>query len=204
MTLNLIDTAGIRDTEDIVEQIGVNKAKESLEKADLMVYIVDSSVYLDENDMEIIKLLDANKTVVLLNKSDLDTLVTEEDIKDIFTKRFAGSEDKNASEIPDFLTISAKEEEGLEAFTNLIKEKFFNGKLTFDDEVTISSMRQKEALSSALHSMKMVKQSLMDDMPEDFYSIDLMNAYACLGEIIGEEVGEDLVNEIFSKFCMGK
>ncbi|MBQ7972433.1 MAG: tRNA uridine-5-carboxymethylaminomethyl(34) synthesis GTPase MnmE [Lachnospiraceae bacterium] len=204
MTLNLIDTAGIRDTEDIVEQIGVNKAKESLEKADLMVYIVDSSVYLDENDMEIIKLLDASKTVVLLNKSDLDTVVTEEDIKDIFMKRFAGSEDKNASEIPDFLTISAKEEEGLEAFTNLIKEKFFNGKLTFDDEVTISSMRQKEALSSALHSMKMVKQSLMDDMPEDFYSIDLMNAYACLGEIIGEEVGEDLVNEIFSKFCMGK
>lgn len=204
MTLNLIDTAGIRDTEDIVEQIGVNKAKESLEKADLMVYIVDSSVHLDENDMEIMKLLDASKTVVLLNKSDLDTVVTEEDIKDIFTKRFAGSEDKNVSEIPDFLTISAKEEEGLEAFTNLIKEKFFNGKLTFDDEVTISSMRQKEALSSALHSMKMVKQSLMDNMPEDFYSIDLMNAYACLGEIIGEEVGEDLVNEIFSKFCMGK
>jgi len=204
MTLNLIDTAGIRDTEDIVEQIGVNKAKESLEKADLMVYIVDSSVYLDENDMEIIKLLDASKTVVLLNKSDLDTVVTEEDIKDIFTKRFADTENKSVSEMPDFLTISAKEEEGLEAFTNLIKEKFFNGKLTFDDEVTISSMRQKEALSSALHSMKMVKQSLMDDMPEDFYSIDLMNAYACLGEIIGEEVGEDLVNEIFSKFCMGK
>ena len=196
MTLNLIDTAGIRDTEDVVEKIGVNKAKEALEKADLMVYIVDSSVELDENDKEIIDLLDNSKTVVLLNKSDLDVVVDEEGIRKIFA-------DKNAM-IPDILTISAKEKEGLDAFTSLIKEKFFSGQISFDDEVTISSLRQKEALSSALQSMKMVQQSLEDDMPEDFYSIDLMNAYACLGEIIGEEVGEDLVNEIFSKFCMGK
>ena len=196
MTLNLIDTAGIRDTEDVVEKIGVNKAKEALEKADLMVYIVDSSVELDENDKEIIDLLDNSKTVVLLNKSDLEVVVDEEGIRKIFA-------DKNAM-IPDILTISAKEKEGLDAFTSLIKEKFFSGQISFDDEVTISSLRQKEALSSALQSMKMVQQSLEDDMPEDFYSIDLMNAYACLGEIIGEEVGEDLVNEIFSKFCMGK
>ena len=192
MTLNLIDTAGIRDTEDVVEKIGVNKAKEALEKADLMVYIVDSSVSLDENDREIIELLDMSKTIILLNKSDLDAVVNEEDIKKI------------TGETADFLTISAKEKEGLDAFITLIKEKFFSGQISFDDEVTISSLRQKEALSSALHSMKMVQQSLEDDMPEDFYSIDLMNAYACLGEIIGEEVGEDLVNEIFSKFCMGK
>ena len=192
MTLNLIDTAGIRDTEDVVEKIGVNKAKEALEKADLMVYIVDSSVNLDENDREIIELLDMSKTIILLNKSDLDAVVNEEDIKKI------------TGETADFLTISAKEKEGLDAFTTLIKEKFFSGQISFDDEVTISSLRQKEALSSALQSMKMVQQSLEDDMPEDFYSIDLMNAYACLGEIIGEEVGEDLVNEIFSKFCMGK
>ncbi|MBQ7765396.1 MAG: tRNA uridine-5-carboxymethylaminomethyl(34) synthesis GTPase MnmE [Lachnospiraceae bacterium] len=192
MTLNLIDTAGIRETEDVVEKIGVNKAKEALEKADLMVYIVDSSVSLDKSDREIIALLDMSKTIILLNKSDLDVVVSEEDIKKI------------TGETADFLTISAKEKEGLEAFTILIKEKFFSGQISFDDEVTISSLRQKEALSSALHSMKMVQQSLEDDMPEDFYSIDLMNAYACLGEIIGEEVGEDLVNEIFSKFCMGK
>ncbi|MBQ8247469.1 MAG: tRNA uridine-5-carboxymethylaminomethyl(34) synthesis GTPase MnmE [Lachnospiraceae bacterium] len=196
MTLNLIDTAGIRDTEDVVEKIGVNKAKEALEKADLMVYIVDSSVSLDKNDREIMALLDMSKTIILLNKSDLDVVVDEEGIRKIFA-------DKNAI-IPDILTISAKEKEGLDAFTSLIKEKFFSGQISFDDEVTISSLRQKEALSSALQSMKMVQQSLEDDMPEDFYSIDLMNAYACLGEIIGEEVGEDLVNEIFSKFCMGK
>lgn len=192
MTLNLIDTAGIRDTEDVVEKIGVNKAKEALEKADLMVYIIDSSVSLDKNDREIIDLLDMSKTIILLNKSDLDVVVNEEDIKKI------------TGEVPNFLTISAKEKEGLDAFTSLIKEKLFSGQISFDDEVTISSLRQKEALSSALQSMKMVQQSLEDDMPEDFYSIDLMNAYACLGEIIGEEVGEDLVNEIFSKFCMGK
>ena len=188
ITLNLIDTAGIRDTEDVVEKIGVNKAKEALEKADLMVYIVDSSTALDENDREIIDLLNCDKTVVLLNKSDLEAVVKEEDF----------------AQFADVLTISAKEKEGLDSFISLIKNKFFRGEISFDDEVTISSMRQKEALSSALQSMKMVQQSLEEDMPEDFYSIDLMNAYACLGEIIGEEVGEDLVNEIFSKFCMGK
>lgn len=212
MTLNLIDTAGIRDTEDVVEKIGVNKAKEALEKADLMVYIVDSSVDLDESDREIIKLLDISKTIVLLNKSDLDVVVSEDFIKKTFAESMNSSESDSVNlyfseglkEYPDFLTISAKEKEGLDAFTSLIKEKFFSGQISFDDEVTISSMRQKEALSSALQSMKMVQQSLEDDMPEDFYSIDLMNAYACLGEIIGEEVGEDLVNEIFSKFCMGK
>ena len=211
ISLNIIDTAGIRDTEDVVEKIGVNKAKEALEKADLMVYIIDSSVSLDNNDRNIIELLDISKTVILLNKSDLNMVVSEDDIKKIFVKKLNSSESDvnellNIEEInlPDFITISAKEKEGLDVFTSLIKEKFFKGELSFDDEVTISSMRQKEALSSALHSMKMVQQSLEDDMPEDFYSIDLMNAYACLGEIIGEEVGEDLVNEIFSKFCMGK
>ncbi len=216
MTLNLIDTAGIRDTEDVVEKIGVNKAKEALEKADLMVYIVDSSVSLDKSDREIIALLDNSKTVVLLNKSDLDVVVDEEGISNAFINMdYCSDSDSVSMEendsvnvadaiIPDILTISAKEKEGLDAFTSLIKEKFFSGQISFDDEVTISSLRQKEALSSALQSMKMVQQSLEDDMPEDFYSIDLMNAYACLGEIIGEEVGEDLVNEIFSKFCMGK
>ena len=216
MTLNLIDTAGIRDTEDVVEKIGVNKAKEALEKADLMVYIVDSSVSLDESDREIIALLDNSKTIVLLNKSDLDVVVDEACISNAFINMdYCSDSDSVSMEendsvnvadaiIPDILTISAKEKEGLDAFTSLIKEKFFSGQISFDDEVTISSLRQKEALSSALQSMKMVQQSLEDDMPEDFYSIDLMNAYACLGEIIGEEVGEDLVNEIFSKFCMGK
>ena len=193
MTLNLIDTAGIRDTEDIVEKIGVDKAKEALSKADLMIYVVDSSKELDQNDISIIEMLDYSKTIVLLNKSDLESKVSKEEIEALFQ-----------DQIPSILSISAKEKEGLESFSSLIKNKFFRGEISFDDEVTISSLRQKEALNAALHSIKMVQQSLENDMPEDFYSIDLMNAYACLGEMIGEEVGEDLVNEIFSKFCMGK
>lgn len=194
ITLNLIDTAGIRNTDDPVEQIGVNKAKKSLEEADLMIYMVDSSIPLDESDLEIIPLLDPFKTIVLLNKSDLTPVVTKEMVEQYFKEGI----------LPQCITIAAGKKEGLERFSGLIKEKFFAGEISFDEEIMISNMRQKDLLVQTLSHMEMVKRSLEDDMPEDFYSIDLMAAYASLGEMIGEEVGEDLVNEIFSKFCMGK
>ena len=194
ITLNLIDTAGIRNTDDPVEQIGVNKAKKSLEEADLMVYMVDSSVPLDESDLDIIPLLNPFKTIVLLNKSDLTPVVTKEMVEKYF----------NDGILPQCITIAAGKKEGLEQFSQLMKEKFFAGEISFDEEIMISNMRQKDLLVQTLSHMEMVKRSLEDDMPEDFYSIDLMAAYASLGEMIGEEVGEDLVNEIFSKFCMGK
>ena len=194
ITLNLIDTAGIRNTDDPVEQIGVNKAKKSLEEADLMIYMVDSSIPLDESDLEIIPLLDPFKTIVLLNKSDLTPVVTKEMVEQYFKDGI----------LPQCITIAAGKKEGLERFSGLIKEKFFAGEISFDEEIMISNMRQKDLLVQTLSHMEMVKRSLEDDMPEDFYSIDLMAAYASLGEMIGEEVGEDLVNEIFSKFCMGK
>ncbi len=194
ITLNLIDTAGIRNTDDPVEQIGVNKAKKSLEEADLMVYMVDSSVPLDESDLDIIPLLNPFKTIVLLNKSDLTPVVTKEMVEKYFTDGI----------LPQCITIAAGKKEGLEQFSQLIKEKFFAGEISFDEEIMISNMRQKDLLVQTLSHMEMVKRSLEDDMPEDFYSIYLMAAYASLGEMIGEEVGEDLVNEIFSKFCMGK
>ncbi|MBR4964990.1 MAG: tRNA uridine-5-carboxymethylaminomethyl(34) synthesis GTPase MnmE, partial [Lachnospiraceae bacterium] len=194
ITLNLIDTAGIRNTNDPVEQIGVNKAKKSLEEADLMVYMVDSSVPLDESDLDIIPLLNPFKTIVLLNKSDLTPVVTKEMVEQYFTDGI----------LPQCITIAAGKKEGLEQFSQLMKEKFFAGEISFDEEIMISNMRQKDLLVQTLSHMEMVKRSLEDDMPEDFYSIDLMVAYASLGEMIGEEVGEDLVNEIFSKFCMGK
>lgn len=194
ITLNLIDTAGIRNTDDPVEQIGVNKAKKSLEEADLMIYMVDSSIPLDESDLEIIPLLDPFKTIVLLNKSDLTPVVTKEMVEQYFKDGI----------LPQCITIAAGKKEGLELFSGLIKEKFFAGEISFDEEIMISNMRQKDLLVQTLSHMEMVKRSLEDDMPEDFYSIDLMAAYASLGEMIGEEVGEDLVNEIFSKFCMGK
>ena len=188
--LNVIDTAGIRDTEDIVEKIGVNKSREYIEKADLIIYVVDSSTELDENDQEIIEAIQNKKAIVLLNKSDLDAKTDASILQTQLSKPI--------------LSISAKNNPGIHELETLIEEMFFSGKLSFNDEVYITNIRQKNALAEAQNSLKMVLQSIADGMPEDFFTIDMMNAYEALGTIIGESVGEDLVNEIFSKFCMGK
>ena len=197
--LNIIDTAGIRETEDIVEKIGVEKALKCAEKADLVIYVVDSSVALDESDFAIMDFMKKKKSIVLLNKTDLETLVTEEELMSQLSK-YVG---ENAENLP-IIKTSTKENIGIDIFEEQIKEMFFNGQISFNDEVYITNLRHKEALMDARKSLELVKQSIEDDMPEDFLSIDLMSAYASLGTIIGEEVGEDLVNEIFSKFCMGK
>ena len=197
--LNIIDTAGIRETEDIVEKIGVEKALKCAEKADLVIYVVDSSVALDESDYAIMDFMKQKKSIILLNKTDLETFVTEEALMSELLK-YVGA---NAEKLP-IIKTSTKENIGIDIFENQIKEMFFNGQISFNDEVYITNMRHKEALMDALKSLKLVKSSIEDEMPEDFLSIDLMSAYASLGTIIGEEVGEDLVNEIFSKFCMGK
>lgn len=188
--LNVIDTAGIRDTEDVVEKIGVERAKKYLKDADLVIYVVDTSTALDENDAEIMELLRDRHAIILLNKSDLEQITTVEDVRKHLDKTM--------------IPISAKEQTGIDALEKEIKEMFFSGKVTFNDEVYITNIRQKTALQEALRSLKLVQQSIEDDMPEDLYSIDLMNAYEELGTIIGEAVEDDLVNEIFSKFCMGK
>ena len=190
--LNIIDTAGIRSTEDIVEKIGVGKAKEYASQADLILYIVDSSVPLDENDEQIIELIQDKKCIILLNKSDLQAVVTETDLREKLNQDFV------------ILKTSVKDNTGIDQFEQIIKDMFFQGHIKVNDEIYITNIRHKEAILNALESMRMVEKSLLDAMPEDFYSIDLMSAYASLGTIIGEEVGEDLVNEIFSKFCMGK
>ena len=195
--LNIIDTAGIRDTEDEVEKIGVDKAKKYAENADLIIYVVDASQKLDENDEEIIRLIADKKVIVLLNKTDLEQVVTEEQI---IEKISCVSKNKTTR----IIRTSTKENTGIDEFEQTIKELFFHGEISVNDEIYITNQRHKEALTEAYESMKLVLQSLEDDMPEDFYSIDLMSAYASLGRIIGEEVGDDLVNEIFSKFCMGK
>ena len=188
--LNVIDTAGIRDTEDIVEKIGVNKSREYIEKADLIIYVVDSSTELDENDQEIIEAIQDKKAIVLLNKSDLDAKTDAAILQERLDKPI--------------LSISAKNNTGIHELEKLIEETFFSRKMSFNDEVYITNIRQKNALAEAESSLKMVLQSIDDGMPEDFFTIDMMNAYEVLGTIIGESVGEDLVNEIFSKFCMGK
>lgn len=200
--LNMIDTAGIRNTEDEVEKIGVEKARKYANQADLVIYVVDSSRELDENDEEIIELIRDKKVIVLLNKTDLESVVTEEQIKDKFREIYEGEEKHDDS--LHVIRTSTKDNTGIDEFEKTIQDMFFAGRIAVNDEIYITNQRHKEALVEAYDSLKMVQKSLEDEMPEDFYSIDLMSAYAALGRIIGEEVGEDLVNEIFSKFCMGK
>lgn len=217
ITLNIIDTAGIRNTEDMVEKIGVEKAKTISEDADLILYVMDSSVPLDENDADIMRMIKDKKTILLLNKSDLDEVVDLTAVNELFSnvsekgsKVYMMSENLEEEELQDgndtivMVKISAKENDGMDKLVHLIKKMFFHGQISYNDEICITSSRHKEALLEALESMNQVCGSLENQMPEDFYSIDLMSAYASLGKIIGEEVGDDLVNEIFSKFCMGK
>lgn len=200
ISLNIIDTAGIRSTEDVVEKIGVERAKKISVDADLILYVVDSSMPLDENDRDIIQLIQDKNTIILLNKSDLDEIVREEDVIHEIN-RIRNDKTENALRV---VRTSTKFDSGIEELIHLIKEMFFHGKISYNDEVYITNMRHKEAIQDAKDSILQVRKSLDMDMPEDFYSIDLMSAYASLGKIIGEEVGDDLVNEIFSKFCMGK
>lgn len=202
ISLRIVDTAGIRATDDVVEKIGVGRAKDSAKDADLILYVVDSSTSLDENDVEIMQLLKGKKAIILLNKADLPSVVNVEMIVHNFVDNVDNSEiDK--MEYP-IVAISAKEETGMEELEEQIKQMFFHGELTFNNEVYITNARHKAALEETKNSLNQVLESIDLDMPEDFYSIDLMNAYKELGSIIGEEVGEDLVNEIFSKFCTGK
>lgn len=190
ISLKIIDTAGIRETKDVVEQIGVERAIAHGEDADLILYVVDASLPLDENDEQIIELIRDKKAIVLLNKTDLEGVVTREQLEKKINHPV--------------VSISAKEETGIEEMEEKIKEMFFAGDISFNDEVYITNVRHKEALEEAGKSLEMVKDSIEMGMPEDFYSIDLMNAYEALGRILGESVGEDLINEIFSKFCTGK
>ena len=190
ISLNIMDTAGIRNTEDVVEKIGVSKAKEYANKADFIIYVIDSSTALDESDFEIMEILKDKKAVVLLNKSDLDVVTSKEEVEKHLDKAI--------------IPISAKEVTGITELEDKIKEMFFHGEVSFNDEIYITNIRQKNSLQDALDSLNLVVQSIEDEMPEDFYSIDLMSAYESLGKMIGESVEDDLVNEIFSKFCMGK
>ena len=190
ISLKMMDTAGIRSTEDTVEKIGVERARTYAKEADLILYVVDTSTELDENDEEILELLKEKKAIVLLNKSDLTPVVTVEMLQ------------KKTSQ--PIIPISARMEQGVDRLEEKIREMFFQGDISFNDEVYITNVRHKNALEDAYASLTMVENSIAMEMPEDFFSIDLMSAYEALGSITGESVGEDLVNEIFSKFCTGK
>lgn len=188
--LRIIDTAGIHESDDKVEKIGIDLAWEKAEEADLILYVIDSSEILNDNDREILDKIKEKKGILILNKIDKEQIITKEDVKEI-------------SGFP-IIEISAKEEIGEELLRETIQKMFFEGDISFNDQVFITNIRHKKLLDESIDSLILVKNSIEDEMPEDFYSIDLMGAIGALDNIIGGNLSEDLVNEIFSKFCMGK
>lgn len=190
ISLNIMDTAGIRETSDVIEQIGVTKTMEYMSNADLIIHVIDASKPLTEEDKTILVQNRNKKAIILLNKNDLNTVIEKQEIQSLTEQKV--------------LSLSAKKGNGLELLEESIKEMFFHGEVKVNDEVYLTNVRHKTAMQEALESIQMVEQSILSGMPEDFYSIDLMNAYTALGKIIGESVEEDFVNEIFQKFCMGK
>ena len=190
VTLRLVDTAGIRQTSDLVESIGVDKALNQAEQADLVLYVADASVPLDESDYQIMDMITGKQAIIILNKSDLPEKVSARELERLTGKQV--------------ITVSAKEETGLEELKSQIESMFFQGKLHLPEDVYITNLRHKKLLQEAGESLNQVLDSLHAHMPEDFYSIDLMSAYEALGSILGESVDEDVINEIFHKFCVGK
>lgn len=190
IVLNIVDTAGIRNTEDKVEKIGIDRAKKYARNADLIIFVIDGSCKLDENDREIADLIKEKKAIVLLNKIDLDPKTTAADIEKITDKRI--------------ISISAKNNVGIDEFEGCLKDMFYDNKLDFNDEVIITSLRHKENIKEAMDSLQLVKASIDEGYEEDLYIVDMMGAYQSLGNIIGESVEEDLIDTIFREFCMGK
>lgn len=190
ITLSVVDTAGIRETDNTVEKIGIEKALSSIEEADLILYIVDGTRPLDENDEEIMSKIKGKPSITLLNKNDQQLVVDKLSISEKIDTHF--------------LEISALEHRGYEEFSSLLREMFFSNEVKSNSELMITSARHKALLSEALSSLDKVRESINAGMGEDFYTIDLMAAYASLGKILGEELEDDLVDKIFSEFCMGK
>lgn len=209
LNLFVTDTAGIHETSDRVEQIGVERAREYAEKADLILYVVDVSLPLDDRDREIVKILKNHKFIIFLNKSDLNAVLTEEDIRNFL---FENERDQTFSNRKEYLTkksveminTTSKNGDWIKIFEQKVTELFFRGDIRTNREITITNLRHKEALQEAYHSLLLVKKSVEEEMPEDFYTIDFMDAYSSLGRMIGEEVDDDLVEEIFHRFCTGK
>lgn len=187
--LNLTDTAGLRDSENMVEQIGVDRAKKAAEDADLILVVIDGAKEFSSEDKEVLKLVEGKNVIVLINKQDLS--------------EWKPVSDEEVIKYP-FVGFSAKSGQGLKELEAIIKDKFFNGEINLNDEIYVTGVRQLQALKSAFNSVKLVREGIAMGQTEDFLSVDLTDAYEVLGSITGETVGEDIINEIFSKFCMGK
>lgn len=187
--IRIIDTAGIRETEDVVEKIGVERSKEKIEEADLVILMLDASREIAEEDIEIIKYIKNKKYIVLLNKQDLPNAINQNDLQEL-----------NQEYI---IPISTKDELGIDEIKNAIKELFFKGKIN-SSEVMVTNIRHKEALYRAKECLESTLGALKDTMAIDLASIDIRNAWSALGQINGETVEEDLIDKIFSEFCLGK
>ena len=190
LSLKLIDTAGIRDTEDIIERIGVERAYKYADDADLIIMMMDSSVSVDESDKEIFDYIRDKTSIILLNKSDMPVKTSMEEVRKYTDKCV--------------MQVSAKDETGIEEFKSEIEKMFLSGNVRYNDEVIISNERHLFLINKAISDINEVLKGIDNEIPEDFISIDLTNAYESLGSIIGEKIEDDIVNEIFSKFCMGK
>ncbi|MCI5863048.1 MAG: tRNA uridine-5-carboxymethylaminomethyl(34) synthesis GTPase MnmE [Lachnospiraceae bacterium] len=191
--INLVDTAGIRDTDDIVEAMGIRKAKEHLNDADLVIYVVDSTGNMGDEDREIINLLKNKNYIVLLNKSDMNQTVTPEEL-------YKNGIDKNIH-IINFSTVTA---DGLEQLTSVIKEMFSLNDILINDEIVITNSRHKYLLDESIKSLNLALDGIDAGFSEDLISIDIYNSYIALGKILGKEIEDDLADRIFEKFCMGK
>lgn len=190
LMLNLIDTAGIHNTEDTVEKIGVDRAKQYIEQADFILFVVDGSEEWSDEDEQILPLIAQKKGIILLNKADLKAKVSELFLKDKLSW--------------DTIAFSNETKQGLQQLEQYITDKFEQGDLQFNDQICLTSIRHKNAVMQAVNALHRVEQSIKDGMPEDFFTIDLMEAYQQLGLINGDTATEDLVNKIFEEFCMGK
>lgn len=190
LILKLVDTAGIHETNDPVENIGVQKAVQYMDRADFILFLVDSSVALSNADEQIIQLIHDKKGVILLNKADLKEMVTEEEIQE---------------KLPwHCISFSNETKEGLTELEDYLKHSFLQGKISYNDQVYLTSVRHRDVVEQACNSLNNVLSAIEDGMSEDFFTIDMMDAYQKLGLINGETASEDLVNKIFQEFCMGK
>jgi len=185
--VKITDTAGIRETEDEVEKIGVEKSREKIDEADLVVLMLDSSRPLEDEDREIIKKVKDKKYVVLMNKNDLEKKISDDDIK----------------ELKNIIYISAKTGFGIDELKKKVKDLFFNGEVD-SESMIISNNRHKQALYRALENCEEALDRVKSNEYLDLISIYVTSALKALGEITGSELEEDLINKIFSEFCVGK
>lgn len=189
--LKMVDTAGIRDTEDTVEKIGVEKAKTLINEAELIIFMADASSNLEEDDYEILKMIKDKKLIVLLNKIDLEQQTTVSHLSNLLSDQ-------------QIIPLSLINNDGVDLLEKRIKEMFSIGSINFNDQAYVTNIRHKKALDDAIISLDEVVGAVEIGMPPDCYAIDLKDIYGHLGELTGDNVSEDLIKTLFSQFCLGK